>query len=111
MVILEAMAAGMPVVAVRSSGIDDIVDNGINGFKTPPDKTRWCARIEQLISDSALRERLSANAEASAANYSVDRFSDHVQRFYASLLASRRTTGHTEAVSVDQHRRDHSDGT
>lgn len=111
MVILEAMAAGMPVVAVRSSGIDDIVDNGINGFKTPPDKTRWCARIEQLISDSALRERLSANAEASAANYSVDRFSDHVQRFYASLLANRRTTGHTEAVSVDQHRRDHSDGT
>ena len=34
MVILEAMASGMPVVAIRASGIDDFVVDGVTGFKT-----------------------------------------------------------------------------
>jgi len=96
MVILEAMAAGMPVVAVRSSGIDDIVDEGFNGFKTPLDITRWCARIQQLLDDSALYQQLSANAESSAANYSIVNFSDNVHRFYANISASRQADRESE---------------
>ena len=101
MVILEAMAAGMPVVAVRSSGIDDIVDNGVNGFKTPLDSTQWCTRIEQLIEDSALFQRLSANAKSTAANYSIARFSDNVRRFYAGILATRQARHDPEPGSHD----------
>ncbi|TCO77902.1 glycosyltransferase [Chromatocurvus halotolerans] len=93
MVIIEAMAAGMPVVAVRSSGIDDIVEDGVNGFKTPLDIARWCARIEQILEDPRLYKRLSATAVTTAETYSIARFSDSVRRFYATIIATRQFTG------------------
>tara|TARA_R100001369_G_scaffold15981_1_gene30831 strand:- start:959 stop:1714 length:756 start_codon:yes stop_codon:yes gene_type:complete len=95
MVILEAMASGMPVVAVRSSGIDDIIENGINGFKTPPNTTQWCARIDQLISDASLYQQLSANAESTAANYSIAHFSNNVKQYYADILTARQSSSET----------------
>lgn len=91
MVILEAMASGLPVVAVRSSGIDDIIENGVNGFKTPPNKQQWCARIKQIMDDERVYKRLSENAKSTASKYSITCFSDHVHQFYAQILATRQS--------------------
>lgn len=91
MVILEAMAAGMPVVAVRSSGIDDIVVNGVNGFKTPPDTARWNEHIQLLMSDPELYWQLSRHARETADRLSSEQFCKHVQRFYTTILADRRS--------------------
>ncbi|MDO8863462.1 glycosyltransferase [Haliea sp. E1-2-M8] len=110
MVILEAMAAGMPVVAVRSSGIDDIVDNGFNGFKTPADTAQWSARIEQLLLDPALHKKLSANAESFADNFSISRFSESVQRFYAGILVDQKTAILPGTVNTDDDKGEHGDG-
>ncbi|QJR80158.1 glycosyltransferase [Alteromonas pelagimontana] len=90
MVILEAMAAGMPVVAVRSSGIDDIVENGYNGFKTKVDKVEWASRIEQLLSDTSLYEKLSTNAKNFAVGFSINHFSININKFYGSVLCSKK---------------------
>ena len=87
MVILEAMAAGLPVVAVRSSGIDDVVEDGHNGFKTPAKQALWCERVKQLLDDEALRQSLAENALAFARDYSVEKFSDDVRHIYAETLA------------------------
>lgn len=89
MVILEAMAGGLPVVAVRSSGIDDVVVDGHNGYKTPPSRERWGARVEQLLTDSLLRKQLGANAREFAKGYSVERFGQEMTRIYANVLAAR----------------------
>lgn len=99
MVILEAMAAGMPVVAIRSSGIDDIVVNGVNGFKTPPDTARWNARIQQLMSDPELRRRLSSQARETANRFSSEQFCKHVQRFYTTILADRRSDKQNDSIT------------
>lgn len=88
MVILEAMAAGLPVVAVRSSGIDDVVRNGFNGFKTPEKQDQWCKRVRQLLEDESLRKELSENALKFAKDYSVERFSQEVRQIYAFTLAN-----------------------
>lgn len=87
MVILEAMAAGLPVVAVRSSGIDDFVQNGINGYKTALDRNRWSAKVEELMADSELRKRLADNAVAFAATYGVPQVSRKMVEIYAQVLA------------------------
>jgi glycosyltransferase involved in cell wall biosynthesis len=79
----------MPVVAVRSSGIDEIVQNGFNGYKTRQDTDQWSARIEELLSDQELRKRLSKNAREFAAAYSVERFGQEMSRVYAHALAER----------------------
>ncbi|WP_233081892.1 glycosyltransferase [Rheinheimera soli] len=85
MVILEAMAGGMPVVAVRSSGIDDIVDNGKNGFKTSCDVAVWSDRVCQLLTNQALFDITSSGAGMTAKKYSIECFSRNVSRFYALI--------------------------
>ena len=87
MVILEAMAAGLPVVAVRSSGIDDVVRHGFNGFKTPEKQDLWLREVQRLLEDDALRQRLSRQALAFAADYSVEQFARDVRDIYANTLA------------------------
>lgn len=89
MVILEAMAAGLPAVVVRASGIDDMVRNGHNDLKTPLDRDRWVDCVERLLADESLRLRLSANARIFAKAYSVDAFGEKMTRTYAHAPALR----------------------
>ena len=83
------MAAGLPVVAVRSSGIDDVVRQDFNGFKTPEKEEQWCERVQQLLEDDQLRQTLSDNALAFASDYSVEQFTRDVREIYALTLARR----------------------
>ena len=87
MVILEAMAAGLPVVAVRSSGIDDVVREGFNGFKTPEKQEQWCNRVQQLLEDEGLRKKMAGHARQFARDYSVEHFAKNIQEIYATTLA------------------------
>ncbi|MBL1272203.1 MAG: glycosyltransferase [Oceanospirillales bacterium] len=87
MVILEAMAAGLPVVAVRSSGIDDVIRHGFNGFKTPERQDQWCAKVKRLLEDDDLRNTLSGQALAFAKDFSVEQFASDVREIYATTLA------------------------
>ncbi|MCL7940474.1 glycosyltransferase [Halomonas sp. ATCH28] len=87
MVILEAMSAGLPVVAVRSSGIDDVIREGENGFKTPENRQAWAARLQVLMEDPALRDTLGEQARVFASDHDVSAFARRVHDFYAFLLA------------------------
>ncbi|MFP4080340.1 MAG: glycosyltransferase [Ectothiorhodospira sp.] len=87
MVILEAMAAGLPVVAVRASGIDDVVQDGVNGYKTPEDVAEWGGSVIRLLEDEQGRKDLAARARAFARDYDVLRVSEDVAGFYRRLMA------------------------
>lgn len=89
MVVLEAMAAGLPVVAVRSSGIDDFVDDGFNGYKTAEDLEDWSERAAALLTDEALRGELSRNARATARDHDIEHFARAIVEFYAEALAEK----------------------
>lgn len=91
MVILEAMSAGLPVVAVRSSGIDDVVKQEFNGFKTAEETRAWREALERLLHDADLRRRLGEQARDFARGYDVAEFARQVQEFYAKLLAEAKT--------------------
>jgi glycosyltransferase involved in cell wall biosynthesis len=88
MVILEAMAAGLPVVAVRSSGIDDVVRQGYSGFKTPEKLEQWCARVVQLLEDEALRAEMSRHALMLAKEHSIEQFAKDIKAIYGTILAA-----------------------
>ena len=97
MVILEAMSAGLPVVAVRSSGIEDVVRDGLNGYKTPENQARWIEKAQRLLEDDKLRTELSDKARAFAADYSIEQFARDVRGIYATSLAAREKRNKTSS--------------
>ncbi len=90
MVILEAMAAGLPVVAVRSSGIDDVVNHESNGFKTAEDIDRWTTAAQRLIEDDSLRSTMADRAVSTARRHAIDHFARDVSETYTLVLAQFR---------------------
>jgi sulfoquinovosyltransferase len=70
-VVLEAMASGLPVVAVAAGGIPDIITNpGENGFLYPPGDGEAASRaVRALLRDGALRERVGQAARAESTRW------------------------------------------
>jgi glycosyltransferase involved in cell wall biosynthesis len=67
-VLVEAMAAGLPVVSTTVSGIPELVHDGENGLLVPPeDPTALADAIARLGKDSALRERLAEQGPVTVA--------------------------------------------
>ena len=68
--ILEAMAMGCAVVATRTSGQTDVIEDGVTGlYVDPGDVDGWCRALERLTRDPVLRESLGANARAWILNH------------------------------------------
>jgi len=65
--ILEAMAAGLPVVSTRVGGIPDAVRHGVDGFLVEPGaKEELAEQVLRLLGDPALRSRLGASGRQRA---------------------------------------------
>jgi colanic acid/amylovoran biosynthesis glycosyltransferase len=66
-VVLEAMAAAVPVIASSVAGIPEAVKNGDTGFLVPPgDPAAIAAAVRQLLDDPALSRRMGRAARAAA---------------------------------------------
>lgn len=62
-VLIEAMACGVAIVASQVGGIEEVLDNGNCGLLVPPDqKQPWIDGITKLVSDQQMRIRLIQNA-------------------------------------------------
>ena len=61
--ILEAMRAGLPVVATMTGGTPEAVTDGVTGYLTPPGSvTIFRERLQELVSSEALRRRMGLAA-------------------------------------------------
>lgn len=86
MVILEAIAAASPVVALNSSGINDIVTDGVNGFKTKADLEVWTSKVRLLLEDATLRQQLAMSARQTAAEYSMENMCRNILQMYYEII-------------------------
>jgi len=91
-VLLEAMAAHTPVVALEASGVRDVVENGVNGFMTAPDEWLWATRVRQILERESLRKRLGENAYQTALRYRGEDVARIAEESYRQVLDGRALT-------------------
>lgn len=86
--LIEALAAGRPVVATRVGGVPDVVDDGETGFLVRPADTHAMAeRLEILARDPERRAEMGRlGRERVLQRYSVTRLVDDVDALYRELL-------------------------
>jgi glycosyltransferase involved in cell wall biosynthesis len=86
-VLVEAMAAGRPVVASRVGGIPDLVKHGENGFLVEPgDENGVSAAIKKLLADKIMRDQMGEKGRIMAQAFSVENMVDKIDSLYASLF-------------------------
>lgn len=63
--LMEALAAGVPVVTTQIAGVSELVENGVSGYLVPPGNTALLAeRIAALLADPQLRTQFGAAGRA-----------------------------------------------
>jgi phosphatidyl-myo-inositol alpha-mannosyltransferase len=86
MVLIEAMAAGLPVVASDIPGYEAVVSSGKNGVLVPPgDPGALADALVALLTDPARRTKLSLAGQASASRYDWSRIAAALEDVYLRL--------------------------
>jgi glycosyltransferase involved in cell wall biosynthesis len=88
LVLLEAMAAGCPVIAANAGGIPDIVTDGLNGYLFDPhDEQGAITATQRLLANPQERETLRQNARLEAERWGWSAATRQLQSFYDLVLA------------------------
>jgi glycosyltransferase involved in cell wall biosynthesis len=90
LVVLEAMACGLPVVARDAGGPSEIIQDGESGFLIAPDDLpAFVARVTELTTDATLRERMSNAARLQAEDTTWEKINLRVAQRMATALKER----------------------
>jgi glycosyltransferase involved in cell wall biosynthesis len=91
--VLEAMAAGIPIVSSAIGGTEELIDDGRSGVLVPPgDAKALAAALRRVLGDEELRESLAARArERVAAGLTREQMASRVTAVYRELLGSSGT--------------------
>lgn len=81
-VILEAMAARTPVVALRASGVEDLVNDGVSGYLCPEEEEAFTEQLLRVLQNEPLRDRLRIGAFETALQYREDAVAEKAVRIY-----------------------------
>lgn len=91
MVVLEAMAAGLPVIISENMGVKDIVQHGVNGFVLPNgDQVSAVTECLNKLSDSKLREAMGAAAYETSKAHSWDYVVTNISAAYEMQLQNNK---------------------
>ncbi len=84
LVVPEAMAAALPIIATAVGGLPSVIDDGVTGFLVPVDEAALSAALGTLVADHELARTMGAKArEVALARFSHDRMVDAYLALYA----------------------------
>ena len=93
LVIVEAMATGLPVVCLDAKGNRGIVDDGVNGFMIEkPDAKLFAQKILEIVQDGETYQLFSSRARKKAEQYDIKDYTDKLMGCYQQALSKKDKT-------------------
>lgn len=87
MVLVEAMAAGLPIVTTDAPGVRDVIEEGTEGFKVPSgDIGAFAEKTAELLSKTELKQKISEKSLGSSKKYDWGNISEQYLNFYKDIL-------------------------
>jgi 1,2-diacylglycerol 3-alpha-glucosyltransferase len=108
LVLLEAMALGVPVVAIGEMGTLDILEAGEGALVAPADEQGFADAICSLLDSPPLRQRLATEGRRYAAHWGAARQAERLAEFYAGVV-NAQARGSGMHISDTGNRIDHPD--
>jgi glycosyltransferase involved in cell wall biosynthesis len=99
LVLAEAMAAGLPIVALNAPGARESVADGVNGFLLGAEVTpvQYAASIGSLFEDEATHERMRDAARNHAKDYDRRATAGRMLALYEELVLAAKSREHSDA--------------
>jgi glycosyltransferase involved in cell wall biosynthesis len=99
MVTYEAAASGLPILATRVSGIEEVVCPGVNGWFIAPRASDITRRLRELEADPLLRESMGRHSRLAVGNFDWDRVVAAYVQLYRSLTSTPTQLGEADMAS------------
>jgi glycosyltransferase involved in cell wall biosynthesis len=91
-VVVEAMAAGVPVVATDAGGVREVVEDGVSGLVVPvADATALAEGVVRLLDDPRLATRFARSAQSRVQEFDTDAMIERLEKLYLDLLSATRS--------------------
>lgn len=91
MVVVEALASGVPVIAVKDNAFVDVIENEINGYLVDKDTGQFAKKIKTVLHDEIVLKKLSHNARKSAEQFSIDYTTRILEQVYQEIIFEKTT--------------------
>ena len=89
LVILEAMAAGLPVISLDGKGNRDIITNDVNGYiLSTPSPTDFVIKIQKVFSNKEQYEMFSENGKKTAKKHDIKNYVKKLLNLYNESMSS-----------------------
>jgi glycosyltransferase involved in cell wall biosynthesis len=99
LVCLEAMASGLPVLASPVGGVEDYLRDGENGFHIQRDGAEIALKLDRVLNDPELHDRIREQGLATAENYAWDKIAGQYLKLFEELISERARSSPSLAVS------------
>ncbi|MBS3973623.1 MAG: glycosyltransferase [Actinobacteria bacterium] len=90
LVVMEALAAELPAVGVRSAGVGEVIDDGVTGLLAENNVTDLAEKLMLITQDQALRLRMKEAAKIAASDFDIRPMADRLLSHYEKLIDSKR---------------------
>lgn len=84
LVLVEAMALGVPVIATNTTGASDIIENGRYGIQIPNDIEQLASTIRDIISKPAILDKYQQHCMCRANDFTIGKFNDAVINYFSN---------------------------
>ena len=91
----EAMSAGRPVIGTNVGGIQEIIDDGVNGYLVDPHSSEQIAeKVIKLFSEEVLLKEFGKNARKKAEEFGIDKYIEKIEKVYEEVLYKYKLSNH-----------------